>query len=383
MEPNSPPYKGANMQNTKLLLLEGLPGTGKSTNAYFLYRQLPLNGKPARWFHEVARPHPVLFFDEAAPTYGEYEAFIKKYPETAPALRRTAVFRKSTVGIDLMELEWNHRDSVTEETLKALRAYDVWCFPLERYKTIALEKWAHFTEEVLRREEICLLDSAIFQFQIFTFLLKDRPLDEWKGFVSQLMEILRPLDPGLIYFYREDTEEAIRFLEEQRGVQFLEDIWNRDKHEPYYQNRSRGAEGQRQFLRDYARTAKALFELMDCPKQGIKITGQDWEHCENQLLDFTGIKHRPYPDIQPPEGSFRESKTGFSLRIQGRELTDPRGDSRILTPKSEREFYVENLPTLLRFDGLDRITVADGQIAERWTAVGSLFERIPEDASAE
>lgn len=187
------------------------------------------------------------------------------------------------------------------------------------------------------------------------------------------METLRPLNPGLVYFYRED---AICFLEEKRGIQFLEDIWNRDRQEPYYQDKPQGAEGHRQFLRDYAQTAAALFEQMDCRKRAVKITGNDFAQCENQLLEFAGIKHRPYPDALPPEGTFREERTGLTLTVRGCTLTDPHADSRILTPRSDREFYVEGLPTLLRFDSSGSITVTEGQIAERWTAVGTRFERI-------
>lgn len=138
------------MQDTKLFLLEGLPGTGKSTNTYLLYRQLPLGGRPARWFHEVARPHPVLFFDEAVLTRDEYAAFIERYPEAEPALGQTAVIRKNTVGLDLLELEWNHGGSVTREALEALRAYDPWNFSLERYKSVALEKWEHSAKDALK-----------------------------------------------------------------------------------------------------------------------------------------------------------------------------------------------------------------------------------------
>ncbi len=46
----------------RLILLEGLPGTGKTTNSYRLFEQLVRNGRDVRWLHEVSQPHPVLFF---------------------------------------------------------------------------------------------------------------------------------------------------------------------------------------------------------------------------------------------------------------------------------------------------------------------------------
>ena len=37
----------------RIILLEGLPGTGKTTNSYRLFEQLVRNGRDVRWLHEV------------------------------------------------------------------------------------------------------------------------------------------------------------------------------------------------------------------------------------------------------------------------------------------------------------------------------------------
>src|SRR5687767_5330975 len=43
-----------------LVLVEGLPGCGKSTTAQFLARQLRRAGYRARWHYEEETPHPVF-----------------------------------------------------------------------------------------------------------------------------------------------------------------------------------------------------------------------------------------------------------------------------------------------------------------------------------
>ena len=56
-----------NIENTKhgyvgskLILVEGLTGSGKSIMAHFIARQLQYNGIPATWIHEGEDPHPIL-----------------------------------------------------------------------------------------------------------------------------------------------------------------------------------------------------------------------------------------------------------------------------------------------------------------------------------
>ncbi len=190
------------MTDSRLILLEGLPSTGKTTNARFIHIQLERNNINAKWIHEVAMPQPVLFFDEAGMTRDEYNSFIKAYPKAADALNGIAIFKKSTVGIHLPEIQWHYQDKIGDDVYRALLEFDVWNFPLEKYKKFALEKWAYFVEKALQnRGEVYVIDSAIFQFQIFTFLFKNRPYEELQSFIGELTQIILPLNPCLIFLH--------------------------------------------------------------------------------------------------------------------------------------------------------------------------------------
>ena len=47
------------MINTKLILIDGIPCTGKSTTAHFIARQLEKNGIKTKLFHETDTEHPL------------------------------------------------------------------------------------------------------------------------------------------------------------------------------------------------------------------------------------------------------------------------------------------------------------------------------------
>ena len=45
---------------SKLIIVEGLTGSGKSIMAHFIARQLQYNRIPASWVHEGEETHPIL-----------------------------------------------------------------------------------------------------------------------------------------------------------------------------------------------------------------------------------------------------------------------------------------------------------------------------------
>lgn len=64
----------------------------------------------------------------------------------------------------------------------------------------------------------------------------------------------------------------------------MENIWERDKANPYYSDKPRGAEGHKKFLMDYSNIAKQLFDITNCRKTSIEITNQDWKIYENDFF---------------------------------------------------------------------------------------------------
>jgi thymidylate kinase len=51
------------MIDTKLILVDGIPGAGKSTTAQFIARQLEKNGIKTKIYNETDNNHPLGRFD--------------------------------------------------------------------------------------------------------------------------------------------------------------------------------------------------------------------------------------------------------------------------------------------------------------------------------
>ena len=363
------------MINSRLILFEGMPSTGKTTNARFMQIQLERNGIDARWIHEIAMPHPILFFDEAVLTHDEYNRFIQAFPQSAAIVNTIADFRKNTVGIPLTPIEWNHMDTIGEDAYQALKKFDVWNFSLDAYKNVALEKWARFVENAsVNRNSVYIIDSAAFQYQIFTFLFKNKLFKELHGFVDKIFNIIKPLNPCLIFLHRKHAEASIDYLEDMRGTSYLEYIWQRDKDQPYYTGKPPGAESFKQFLRDYAAMADLLFESFTGRKVAVNISDGNWTGCEDEMLSFLHAKRMPNPDVYPPGGVYVNEAFGYTITVDAMSITDPNGETRPLHIKSSNEFYVDWIPTILIFKNGCIIT-SGSQTGSRWTTTGLVYNK--------
>jgi len=360
----------------RLIILEGLPGTGKSTNSQKLYEQLLLNGEKVRWLHEVSQPHPVLFFTESCMSKEEYQNFKIKYPEVAKLLDEVAEVRKTTVGIDQEAISRRCKEPQKQAWYEELLKYDAFPTSLDRYEIQALEKWEAFANKAGQDEDtIYILDSSLFQYQIFTYLLKAAPYERLKTFVQKIAECIKPLNPLLIYLYREHTEDSIAYMKQQRGEQDLVSTWQRDQGEPYYQNKQKDVTAFYDFLNDYATYAQDLFENLNFDKQKIEISKNNWKAYEDEMLGLLKINRVETPAYKAMDGTFVNAELGISFTIQDNLLKDPEGVQRPLTAKSQNEFFVEGIPTILQFFEENSIRLLGQQIIPQWTETGTVYTK--------
>ncbi len=365
----------------RLIMLEGLPGTGKSTNSYKLYEQMIHNGKKVHWLHEVSQPHPTLFFTESCLSKDEYHAFITKYPEIAEVMSEIAEVRKTTVGIDYEDVlrrcqKLCFKNPKETKWFQELMEYDAFPTSLDRYEIQALEKWEAFAKKAAQDENmVFILDSSLFQYQIFTYLLKDAGYDRLSTFVQKILACLTPLNPLLIYLYRENTEDSIAYMKNQRGIKDLEHIWERDQEEPYYLNKQKDVTAFYDFLKDYADYATRLFDEIKCDKKKVEISENNWKAYEDEMLRWLGIDRKEAPVYNSISGTYVNSEYGFSFSIEDEEMTDPEGVRRHLSPESQKEFFVEGLPTILEFVDEKHIRLHGQQIIAPWTETGMVYAK--------
>lgn len=224
----------------RLVIVEGIMGSGKSTAMRFIAKHLQEAGLPAVPIHERTDPHPVRATDELEHWFEPW------------------------------------RDATPEDLADR-----------------ALARWAAFVEYTLSNAEIAVLDGQLFHGDLTHLLLMEADTSLIFGYIRKLATVVTPLNPLVLYLWQEDVEEAIRRVCVERGPEWIAYQVNWKLAAPYCVSKGYvGLDGLISLYRDYRQLTDGLFQELPLAKLAIENSGRDWPAYERRILHELGLPTR-------------------------------------------------------------------------------------------
>lgn len=294
------------MLNTKLILIDGITGSGKSTTAQFLANQLKKNGVKVKWYHEEETKHP-LEYEEDVEVFAS-QAEMLKFLETIPKL------------------------------------------------------WRQFAKQVSQSDHVHIIESFLLQDTVR--LLFQNNLEEARiiDFVQEIEDIIRPLNPALLYFYQQDANQSIRKIWKRRGPAWKKWFIDSDIQTPYVKTSGlTGEVGVIKLWSDYQNFTNQLFERYQFKKLSIENSIGEWDDYRQQILDFLDLNLvTENRDLTLGEkkrycGTYKEQegKLGCTVKLLNGNLVCDLiwPDIRILPVETgdNNLFYLESFPVFIKF----------------------------------
>lgn len=312
-----------------LVFVEGVPGSGKSTTAQFIARQLTAHGQPARWLYEDERPNP-LVPDAPAAGYRSWDQFVE----------------------------------------------------------LRVERWRTHARELSGASGTVVADSALLQRPVFTMLRRDVETPLIERLLNRLADAVAALHPRLVYLGHRDPEHAWRAVAARRGPGFTVSAVRRSEEWPFTQSRGlAGLNGLLTYWRLHGALCDHVVSWLPMSTLRLDVTDGAWPAYRQRIGEFLALPSGPAPldDHAAPArlaGRYRLGERLLSVvSEEGRlVLRGQLWESNALLPVSEHVFDVEGWPFQLRFE-----EGPDGNVrALHWHgpslvsgSLGGVYERVP------
>jgi hypothetical protein len=221
----------------KLVIFEGIMGSGKSMATLDLASRLEAAGIPAIGITEGVAPHPIRF------------DWDQPWSEMPPAeLARSSI-----------------------------------------------AKWRAYVAGARSAERISVVDGQLFHGNLTSLLLLEADIEAIAAYCREIAAVIEPLRPLLVYFHQDDLERAIRVISAERGEGWVDYQVNWKLEAPYARRRGwAGLDGLIALYRDYRALTDRLFADLDMAKISIETSRHEWatyaDIIDGALMNPGGIR---------------------------------------------------------------------------------------------
>lgn len=244
----------------KILLIEGLPGSGKTTTAEALTHLLQEQQINTCLHIEGDLNHPADYESVAYLTMNEWIDFQSKYA-SLNVLRFAEVFNDYVL---VSYRQWQSEMDIPEAALTFLQARDIYELPFELYQLLILKKWEVFVAQALTTDTTYVFECCFLQNPLTMGLIKyDLPEVMLRAYIERLAMIIAPLQPVLVYVDQPDVERSFRKALKERPTEWADGFVSYYTEQAYGVNRSlSGVEGTIEILQARQALEHQLLEML-------------------------------------------------------------------------------------------------------------------------
>lgn len=267
-----------------LILVEGLPGSGKSTTAEGLARWLTEEcGHPAQHWPEGRIDHPVDFEQVSVLTADQLRELRSAYPDAAGAVRNAAtadgerwlVRRAAHPELPAGLLDELSRHDAYDGEIDATTHHEVLSASWERFGSTPPLEATQVWECVLIQNPVC------------TFVARfDQPAEALQEHVAGLVDSVAEHRPALVYLDMGDPAEPLARAAEERPAEWLDAVIRYHTEQGWgLRNGLTGFDGYVEFMRHRREVELDLLSSLRLPT--LVVDGSDWDDRVDRIRAFT------------------------------------------------------------------------------------------------
>jgi len=269
---------------TKLILVEGIPGSGKSTMAQRIADFYADRGFTANVYREGGF-HPADLAWNACIPVERLECVLAPYRSFREEIDQHTHREDDYAIISYTQVKTDH--SAFFKDMEAHEVYDH-RVPLDVFSALHRKRWSAFCEQAKQKQELTVFECAFLQNHVtelmYIHLIGDEAI---KAHCQALLQTVAELSPFLIYLSQPSIRDTIERAAKQRG-DWMEGFIHYAQNSPY--GKLHGLTGWDAAIRCLEERKRIELEVIRClPIRSVLLENPDydwdalWETLEGQL----------------------------------------------------------------------------------------------------
>jgi hypothetical protein len=273
---------------TKLILVEGLPGSGKSTTAEMTNEILKEWNVETNLFLEGNVEHPADYEGVSYFSKTEFAQLLKQYIEVKPIIEKHAIERCDGFVLPQYKMKQDLDETMVPDSFwDYIWNHDIYELPLDKNIELITDKWQRFVEQAMTGNQTYIFECCFIQNPVTIGMIKYGASSEIvMNYVKQLADIIKPLNPVLLYVDQQDLSSSFTKAIQERPKEWSAGFMN------YYNNQgygkihgAQGVEGTIAVLEARKQLESSIFNTLFVKKVKIDNTQFDKDSHKNRIKE--------------------------------------------------------------------------------------------------
>lgn len=273
--------------NTKLLIVEGLIGFGKSTTANLLYDILTEKNIEVELFLEGNLDHPADYDGVSCFTRKEFDVILKKSGKLEKIFKDKVTKKGENYLLPYRKIKNEYGPEFSDELLNIVFKNDLYELPFDKNVELITEKWTDFAEIARKDNKVYIFECCFIQnpLTIGTVKCGERK-EKVINYVMRFAKIIEDLNPILIYIEQDNLEFSFKKALKERTPDWSTGITN------YYTNQGHGKEHKLSGIEGAIKVLEArrdieleIFDMLKMKKEKMNNTKYEIDSYMSSLKD--------------------------------------------------------------------------------------------------
>ncbi|PFL68468.1 hypothetical protein [Bacillus anthracis] len=278
--------------NTKLIIVEGLPGFGKSTTAKLINEILSQNKIEVELFLEGNLNHPADYDGVSCFNKFEFNRLLSNSGDFKEVLLKRVLKKGSNYLLPYSKMKNEFDDQFSDELFNAIFENDIYELPFDKNVELIADKWNDFAEIALEDNKVYIFECCFIQNPLTIGMIKyGEQKEKIINYVMKVAKIIENLNPMLLYVEQDNLEFSFRKALKERTPEWSTGIIDYYTNQGYGKEHNHsGVEGAIKVLEARRNLELEIFDMLKMKKEKINNTKYEIDSYRSMLKDKLTIQ---------------------------------------------------------------------------------------------